>query len=105
MDLRPVMTYVLVRSTAGVSGFDNAREKSTGLDDFLKSRDVSELYVVGIATDYCVLYSVIDALDLGYKVTVIRDACKGIDLKPGDVEKALRKMQDKGAKIITSDEL
>lgn len=85
--------------------FDNARLKSTGLGDYLKSRGVDEIYIVGVATDYCVLYSTIDALDQEFAVTVIADACRGIDLEEGDVEKAFGTMREKGARVIFSDEL
>lgn len=82
--------------------FDNARKKSTGLFDYLKSRGVSKISICGVATDYCVLYSVIDALDLGLSVNVISDACRGINLYPGDVESAFAQMTQKGAKILPS---
>lgn len=82
--------------------FDNAHRKSTGLYDYLKTRGVKEIHIAGVATDYCVLYSVLDALELGLSVTVITDACRGIDLNPGDVESALEKMVAKGAKITSS---
>lgn len=80
--------------------FDNARKRSTGLDEYLQSRGIKELYIAGVATDYCVLYSVLDALELGFKVTVIKDACRGINLAPHDVEKAFSLMKEKGAQLI-----
>ncbi len=82
--------------------FDNARRKSTGLYDYLHSRGIKEIHIVGVATDYCVLYSTLDALDLGLSVTVISDACRGINLYPGDVEEAFSKMMGKGARVLTS---
>jgi nicotinamidase/pyrazinamidase len=85
--------------------FDNARKRSTGLADHLRKRKLKELYFVGLATDYCILYSVLDALDLGFNAWVIRDACRAINLKPGDEEQALEKMKSKGAKIILSSEI
>ena len=80
--------------------FDNARRKSTGLDEHLRSNEVDEIAIVGLATDYCVLYSVIDAIDLGYKVIVVEDACRGINLQEGDVQEAFGTMREKGAKIV-----
>ncbi len=77
--------------------FDNARRKSTGLADLLRGRGVDELHVMGLATDYCVLFSVLDALDLGFRVRVIPEGCRGIDLNPGDVDRALEKMRAAGA--------
>lgn len=77
--------------------FDNARIRKTGLDDFLRTRHIEEITVVGVATEYCVLYSVLDALDLGFSVQVRADGCRAIDRHPG--ERALEQMQKKGAQI------
>lgn len=85
--------------------FDNARKKATGLEEYLRSRNIHDIYIAGVATDYCVLYSAIDALDLGFSVKIIQDACRGINLKPDDVKEAIQAMEQKGAKIITSKEL
>lgn len=82
--------------------FDNAHRRATGLYDYLESREIEEIYIAGVATDYCVLYSVLDALELGLKVHVISDACRGIDLYPGDVEAAFTKMVERGAHITPS---
>jgi len=82
--------------------FDNAHQKSTGLETYLKENNVQTLAIMGLATDYCVLYSVLDALQLGFKVTVIKDGCFGIDKNPGDVEQALSEMKSAGALITNS---
>jgi nicotinamidase/pyrazinamidase len=80
--------------------FDNARRRSTGLGDYLKSRGVNDVYLAGLATDYCVLYSTMDAIDLGFTVYVIADACRPINLDSRDEERAFVAMAAKGAKII-----
>lgn len=85
--------------------FDNAHHKSTGLADFLKEHHVTDLYFVGVATEYCVLYSALDAIDLGFSVHVISDGCRGINLTAGEEEKAYRAIASKGGKIITSVDL
>lgn len=85
--------------------FDNARRKETGLEGYLRSKAVEEIYIVGVATDYCVLYSVLDALDLGFKVVVIQDCCRGINLHKDDEKKAFARMQEKGAKLVFSKDL
>ncbi len=85
--------------------FDNARKRSTGLETYLKKHHVDEVYIAGLTTDYCVLYTAFDAIDLGFKVFVIEDACAGIDLHKGDVKKALEAIAAKGGTIITSKEL
>jgi nicotinamidase/pyrazinamidase len=82
--------------------FDNARMHSTGLHEFLQKHAWTDLYFVGLATDYCILYSVLDALELGYRVTVIQDACRPINLHPGDEKKALERMRMHGAHFLNS---
>lgn len=82
--------------------YDNAHLRSTGLGDYLRTLGVTDIYIVGLATDYCVKYSVFDALRLGFNVTVIVDGCRGIDLKPGDIDRALQEMKKAGATLITS---
>jgi len=79
--------------------FDNAHRKSTGLGDYLKTHNVDEIYIVGVATDYCVLYTVLDALALGFTVNVITDCCRAINLQPGDEKSAIATMAAKGAHI------
>jgi len=83
--------------------FDNNRQRSTGLSDYLRSRGVESLVIAGLATDYCVKFSVIDAIDEGFDVSVIVEGCRGVNLHPGDVDKALEIMRSAGAEIIDSE--
>jgi len=85
--------------------FDNAHRRSTGLSDYLKERSVREIYLLGLALDYCVKYSALDAQQLGFDAHVIVDACRGIELEPGDLEKALNEMKEAGATLLQSREL
>ncbi len=85
--------------------FDNVRLQSTGLGEYLKSRHITDLYIAGVATDYCVLYSVLDAIDLGFSVVVISDACRAINLHPNDEKMSFEAMAARGAKIQTSKEV
>jgi nicotinamidase/pyrazinamidase len=85
--------------------FDNARKRSTGLEDFLNKNNVKEVYLAGVATDYCVLYSALDAIDLGFDVYIIQDACAGIDLQKGDIQKSLNAISAAGGRIIQSSDL
>jgi len=85
--------------------FDNRRLKSTGLEDHLRNRGIHDVYFAGLATDYCVLYSVRDAVELGFQVYVVIDACRGINLNPGDVERAFVEMRQLGAKLVTSQDV
>ncbi len=82
--------------------FDNARRKSTGLADFLRESNVNQVYIMGLATDYCVKFSVLDALSLGFKTCVIEDGCRGINLQAGDVESAFEAMRAGGAELVSS---
>lgn len=82
--------------------FDNGHRKSTGLDDWLRRRGITELYVLGLATDYCVKFTTLDACTLGYSVTLVVDGCRGIDLEPGDIDRAIDEMRAAGAKILES---
>ncbi|MFS8563688.1 MAG: bifunctional nicotinamidase/pyrazinamidase [Rhabdochlamydiaceae bacterium] len=81
--------------------FDNAHLKATGLGEFLKARGVRDLYLVGVAIEYCVLFSALDALELGFNVFVLVDGCAGIDLEVGDVQRALDQIKCHGGKVLS----
>jgi nicotinamidase/pyrazinamidase len=81
--------------------FDNGRRASTELHQWLQRHQVNTLYMMGLATDYCVKYSVMDALHLGYRVVVITDGCRGVNIKPEDSKIALQQMQTLGATLMT----
>lgn len=78
--------------------FDNGRKKSTGMGDYLKGRGVTEVAVCGVAADYCVYYTANDALDLGFKSSIIAGASKPIDLERYDRVK--KDFISKGGTII-----
>lgn len=79
--------------------FDNAHRRSTGLAEYLQEQSVTDVYLLGLALDYCVKFSALDARQLGFNTYVILDACRGIALQPDDLEKALEEMRRAGAKI------
>src|SRR5262249_30661111 len=79
--------------------FDNNRKRSTGLEDLLHQRGAKDLTIVGLATDYCVKATVLDACDLGFNVTVQADACRAVNLSPNDGANALAAMRDAGAVV------
>ncbi len=85
--------------------FDNGHRKATGLGDFLKGRGVTDLFIAGLATDYCVKYTALDAVGLGFRTHVIEDACRGVNLKPDDVDRAIAEMKRAGVQITRSDAL
>lgn len=81
--------------------FDNGRRAKTPLDDWLQQHGIKSLFIMGLATDYCVKYTVLDALALGYQTTVISDGCRGVNLQPQDSQQAFDAMRDAGASIQT----
>ena len=85
--------------------FDNAHLKSTGLYEFLKEKNIEEVFIAGLTTDYCVKDSAMDALKLGFKTHVIFDACKAVNLAPDDEEKALEEMSQAGVILDRSDQI
>ncbi|KFF21646.1 MULTISPECIES: bifunctional nicotinamidase/pyrazinamidase [Chryseobacterium] len=78
--------------------FDNGRKKSTGMADYLKGRGVTEVAVCGVAADYCVYYTANDALDLGFKSSIIESASKPID--PERYARMKKDFQAKGGTVI-----
>jgi nicotinamidase/pyrazinamidase len=84
---------------------DNDKKNMTGMDDYLKKKKIKDVYITGLATDYCVKWSVMDAITLGYNVFVITDAVRGVDLVSGDSQKALEEMRSSGAQLVHSSEV
>jgi nicotinamidase/pyrazinamidase len=85
----------------GYSAFDGADPQGRPLLDVLREKHVHKLLVGGLATDYCVRASVLDALRNGFDVVILLDAIRGIDLKDGDVARALDEMIRAGARTAT----
>jgi len=85
--------------------FDNGHLHATGLEEYLRKKSVTDVYLVGLATDYCVKYSVLDACKLGFNTYVIVDACRGVNLKPQDTEQALQEMKAAGAHLVMSNDI
>ncbi|PIE70731.1 MAG: nicotinamidase/pyrazinamidase [Deltaproteobacteria bacterium] len=82
--------------------FDNAHKQATGLEAYLKNEGVSAIYIAGLATDYCVKFTALDARALGLKTFVIQDACRAVNMAPGDGDAAVQEMADAGCEIIHS---
>jgi nicotinamidase/pyrazinamidase len=85
--------------------FDNAHRRSTGLADYLNERSIKDIYLLGLALDYCVKYSALDACQLGLNTHIVLDGCRGIDLQSGDLDRAVDEMKRAGATILQSGEL
>ena len=82
--------------------FDNGKRRATGLGKHLRGEGVEEVHVVGLATDYCVKFTALDAAALGFETVVIEDGCRGVELAPGDIEKALAEMRASGITVMRS---
>jgi nicotinamidase/pyrazinamidase len=85
--------------------FDNGHRQATGLQDVLEAHGVDRIYLMGLATDYCVKYTALDARRLGLETMLIVDGCRGVDLAPGDVERALEEMGRAGVTLVSSDDV
>ena len=82
--------------------FENDHETKTGLTGYLREREIDHLYVTGLATDFCVLWSVLDGIKEGFEVTVVEDATKGLDVD-GSLEAAWNEMKEAGAQTTSVD--
>ena len=95
----PASTFIVSKATTedkdAYSAFDN-----TGLHEHLQKAGCEHLFVGGLATDYCVLNTVLDALKYHYRVTVLQDAIRAVNIQPDDGSRAIRKMREAGARFI-----
>lgn len=88
------------------SGFyDNGHRRATGLRDYLQKQDIETVYIAGLATDVCVKYTALDAVKLGFDTHVAIDGCRGVNMKAGDIERAIQEMKDAGVEMVQSDQL
>ena len=95
-----------VREVDSYSGFfDNDHHTATGLGYYLKDAGVTEVFVCGLATDYCVKFTAIDARRLGFDTFLVEDACRGVELNAGDVQQAVEDMKAMGVTVIQSRDL
>lgn len=100
-DLKTNPTQVIVRKgfrehiDSYSAFFENDHETITGLHGYLQERNVDELVITGLATDFCVKWTGLDAAKLGYKVTLIKNAVRGIDIN-GSVDAAMKEMKEAG---------
>jgi nicotinamidase/pyrazinamidase len=85
--------------------FDNEHLRATGLGDYLKEHGVTDVTIAGLATDYCVKYTALDAVMLGFDTTVVADACRGVEVSEGDTARAVEEMAAAGVHIVESRQL
>ena len=82
--------------------FDNGHKKATGLGDWIATKKITKLFVMGLATDYCVKFTVLDARQLGLDVVLVEDGCRAVDLTAGDGQRAVDAMRSAGASVVHS---
>ena len=80
--------------------FENDKKTSTGLDGYLRNLHIDTVYLTGLATDYCVYYTAIDAVKLGYRTNLFIKGSRGVNFPEGNVERAVNDMKERGVKII-----
>lgn len=94
------------RDVDSYSGFfDNGRRKATGLGEFLHQQEVTRVYVMGLATDYCVKFTALDARSLGFDTVLIEDGCRGVERQTGDIEAAVAEMRAAGVRVVQSQDV
>ncbi len=81
--------------------FDNDHKNATGLGDYLRQQGTDDLYIMGLATDYCVKFTALDARQLGFSTTLIIDGVRGVELNRGDCGNAIQEMRNAGVKMIS----
>jgi nicotinamidase/pyrazinamidase len=82
--------------------FENDRKTSTGLEGYLKNHNINKVFICGLALDWCVYFSAMDSINLGFDTYIVLDITRGIDLPEGYVEKKKEEMEKAGIKIIDS---
>jgi nicotinamidase/pyrazinamidase len=106
LDTRRVAHVFLKGTDAAVDSysgfFDNEHKLSTGLGDYLRAQGATDVFICGLATDYCVKFTALDALRLGFDTTVVIDACRGVEVNAGDTARAVEEMRAAGAHIVES---
>ncbi len=88
------------------SGFyDNGHRKATGLADYLRGKGVDTVYVLGLATDYCVKFTALDAVSEGFQTYLVEDGCRAVALQEGDAERAIDQLREAGVTVLSSTDL
>ncbi|REF28094.1 nicotinamidase/pyrazinamidase [Xenorhabdus cabanillasii] len=85
--------------------FDNDRKNATRLHSWLSEQHINRLLILGIATDYCVKFTVLDALEHGYETYLVVEGCRGVNIQADDSQQAIEEMAAKGAKLTSLSEI
>jgi len=84
---------------------DNDKKIMTGLKGYLNGLGINQIFIAGLATDYCVYYSALDSINYGFDTYVIIDACRGVNVPAGSIDNAVNDMKTNNVKIIHSENL
>lgn len=82
--------------------FDNGHRKATGLAQLLRERGITQVDVMGLATDYCVRFTALDAVRENFRTRLLVAGCRGVELKPGDCRDAIQTMRESGVEVVTA---
>jgi len=105
LDAEKIQEVFLKGTGSEDDGYSAFEATNNNLEQFLRSHKVDDLYICGLATDYCVLSSALDAHKKGFNVLVIEDAVRGVDVVKGDVERAIEEMKHMGIVFIPSEQV
>ncbi|MEQ8214861.1 MAG: bifunctional nicotinamidase/pyrazinamidase [Smithellaceae bacterium] len=109
LDLRPVDLIIRKGSHRNIDSYstfmENDKKTFTGLHSYLQGFSIRDLYFCGLTTDYCVYYSAVDARNMGFNVSVILDACRGVDVPAGNIAATVQAMKERGIRILNHDDL
>jgi len=104
LDLREVDLIIRKGTNPHIDSYstflENDKKTETGLHGYLRGFGISHLYLCGLATDYCVYFSAMDAVNLGFQVTVLMTASRGVDVPPGNIDTTIRAMRERGIRIL-----
>ena len=85
--------------------FDNGGRNATGLEAELRRRGVDDIYLLGLATDYCVRATALDAMKLGFRTWLVVDGCRGVELEGEDCQRAIMEMERAGVRLTNSEDV
>lgn len=91
------------REVDSYSAFYDNDGTPVGLKGYLKDRDVTEVYIMGLATDYCIKFTVLDSVKCGFETYLIKDGCRAVNISSDDGADAIKEMKNAGAKVVHSD--
>ena len=106
MHIDQVVTKGCDHEIDSYSGFyDNGKRKQTGLADLLRGKEIADVWILGLATDYCVMATALDAVAAGFRTHLIEDGVRAVDINAHDGKRAIDRMREAGVEVVSSDEV